>query len=460
LPLWLPASVTPRRPREIPSLRRADQRFEARHSSGGSERRLLAAMAETAARHGYEGATVSRVVELAGVSRATFYQHFSSREECFDAAYRAKARAARKVIGAAAKSVGPAERPEAVLDALVEALATDRMTARLLLVEALAAPQAIRGEHEKLIATVDAIVASFLDEQAADAPIQIPSTALMAGVADVLTRRVLTETPEDIGSLRSDLRRWIDAYRLGGSSQALTQAGWYELGRFAKLVASGEAEEPELLPRGRSALPEEDAASVRRTRIMDATARLTSEEGFAKVTVAAIAVEARVPRAAFYSHFDSRHEALMAAQTHGLQGAMAAAAAEYSPTAPWPTRVWKAITAFLTYVAEMPHYARLDFVESYAAGVQAIRHRQQNQMVFALFLEDGYRQNPDAARLPRACSEAIAGAILGLMRRVVVEGKTERMLSIAPAAAYAILAPFIGPEEALAQVQDWARGAR
>jgi AcrR family transcriptional regulator len=428
--------------------------------SSDHRRRLVAAMVAVAARHGYAEATVSRVVGLAGVSRATFYEHFRSREECFRAAYEEKARAAREVVGAAAQSAGRAERPEAVLEVLVEELRADRTVARLLLIEALAAPQAIREEHEELIATVDSLVAAFLDRQAPVAALQIPSTALMAGVADVLMRRVLTETPEDISILRTELRSWIDAYRLADGSRPLPQSRWHELGRFAKLVPSREVEAPSLLPRGKSALSEGGAASARRQRILDATARLASEGGFTELTVADIAAGARVPRTAFYAHFESKREALMAAQTHALQGAMAAAAAEYSPIAPWPTRVWKAITAFFTYVAEVPHYARLDFVESYAAGAAAIRHRQQNQMVFALFLEDGYRQNPDAARLPRACSEAIAGAILGLIRRIVVEGKTERMLSIAPAAAYTILAPFIGPEEACVQVQAWVGGAR
>lgn len=427
--------------------------------SSDHRRRLTAAMVAVASRHGYAGATVSRVVEVAGVSRATFYEHFRSREDCFRAAYETKARAAREVVGAAAGSVAPGERPKAVLDVVVEKTAADRAGPRLLLVEALAAPPAIREEHERLIATVDWLVASFLDDQPADAAIQIPSTSLVAGVADVLTRRVLTDTPQDPTSLRTELARWIDAYRLADECPPLPQIRWYELGRFAKLVASREAEGPSLLPRGRSALPEGDAASARRKRILDATARLSSEAGFAGLTVSDIAAAARVPRAAFYAHFESKHEALMAAQTHAVQGAMAAAAAGYSPLAHWPTRVWRAILAFLTYVAETPHYARLAFVESYAAGAAAIRHRQQNQMVFGLFLEDGYRQNPDAARLPRACSEAIAGAILGLMRAIVVEGRTERMLSVAPAAAYTILAPFIGPEEACARVQAWTKGA-
>jgi len=421
--------------------------------------RLCAAMVETAAQHGYSGATVARVVGRAGVSRATFYEHFADRDDCFLAAYRDKAAVGKRRVSLAADRAPAAGRPEAVLDALLGELAADRAAARLLLIEALAAPSPVRDEHEGLITGIDAAVAEFLDQQAPCAAIQIPATALTAGVVDVLARRALGDGGIDLSQLRSDLLRWIAAYRLPGGVGALPQRRWAELGRFAKLVEPRRPEAPALLPRGRSALPEEEAAADRRRRLLDATARLTAEDGYSALTVAEIAAAARVPRAAFYSHFESKQDALMAAQTHGLQGAMAVAAAEYSPPAPWPERARKAMRAFLVYLAEMSDYARLDFVESYAAGPAAVRHRHQNQMVFALFLEDGYRQNPDAARLPRACSEAIAGSILGLVRTLIVEGKTDRMLSLLPAAVYTVLAPFIGPQEAALQVQDRARGA-
>lgn len=416
-------------------------------------------MVGAASEHGYLGGTVTRVVERAGVSRATFYEHFTDRDECFLGAYREKLREASSSVAAAAEAVAPAERPEAVLEVLVGELTADRETARLLLVEALGAPVAARGEHEETIARTDGLVGRFLDEQGPVAAIQIPSTALIAGIADVLARRALTDRDENRSTLQKELGLWIDSYRLGDGIQPLPQRGWRELGRFARLVAPKASAEPSLLPRGRSALPKDDAAGARRQRILDATARLCSEVGFASVTVAEIAAAARVPRAAFYSLFAGKQDALMAAQTRGLQGAMAVAASAYSPAAAWPGRVRNMVRAFLTYLAEMPHYAHLDFVESYAAGSEAVRHRQQNHMVFALFLEDGYRQYPAAPRLPSACTEAIAGGVLGLVRNLIVEGKGERMLSLLPAAGYTILAPFIGPEEAAEQVQTWAREA-
>ncbi|HEY3960760.1 MAG TPA: TetR/AcrR family transcriptional regulator [Solirubrobacteraceae bacterium] len=48
--------------------------------------RLLGAMVEVAAAGGYQGASVSRVVARAGISRRTFYELFAGREECLIAA--------------------------------------------------------------------------------------------------------------------------------------------------------------------------------------------------------------------------------------------------------------------------------------------------------------------------------------------------------------------------------------
>jgi AcrR family transcriptional regulator len=50
--------------------------------------RVLQAMAETTAERGYAATTVSQVVERAGVSRATYYELFHDKEDCFLAAVR------------------------------------------------------------------------------------------------------------------------------------------------------------------------------------------------------------------------------------------------------------------------------------------------------------------------------------------------------------------------------------
>lgn len=417
-------------------------------------------MVEAASEHGYAGATVSRVVRRAGVSRATFYEQFGDRDECFVAAYRMSLKAVRAAIGTAVEGSTDYERPEAVLDVLLSELATDPAMARLILVEVLAAPPQVRREHEELIVRVEGEVASFLDSQAPGGALQIPAPALLGGVGEVLARRLLAGEGKPLPHLREELVRWMATYRLSRDRPPLPQAHWSQLGRFSRLLRAAPEETLGLLPRGRSALAAEDAAAIRRRRILDATVQLIAEKGYSRLTVARIAAAARVPRNAFYSHFGGKEDAVLAAQTLGVQGAMGASASGYSPSGPWSQRVWGSLRAFFAYVAEHPEHARLHFVESFASGRAARQHREENRAVFALFLEEGYRQSPHAEQLPRICSEAIVAAVFGLMRKLVIEGKTERMLSLLPAAAYTVLAPYLGPAEAAAQVEDWSREAR
>lgn len=416
-------------------------------------------MVQAASEHGYPEATVARVVANAGVSRATFYEHFCDKDDCFQAAYREKLEVVRTAVRVAAGTATPRGRARAIVEVLLRELATRPDVARLILVEALGAPEAIRKGHEALIERIDEEIAGFLDTQPREEALQIPATALLGGVGELLATRVLAGPAQAPAQFRDQLMRWIGSYRLPAGEDPLRQARWSELGRFSQVIPREPDDPPALLPRGRSALPSMTAAARRRKRILDATVRLTAREGYASLTVARIAAAAKVPRSAFYSHFDGKQEALLTAQTEGMQGAMAMAAAEYSLPAPWPERVWRAATAFLHYVAEHPDLARLDFVESYSAGRAVTLRRQQSRAVFALFLEDGYRQNAGAADLPRICSEAIGAAIFALMRKLVIEEKTGRMLSILPAASYTILAPFLGPQEAADRVQEWAQEA-
>src|SRR5262249_24743305 len=108
-------------------------------------------MVHAVARYGYAGASVAKVVERAGVSRATFYEHFRDREECFLVAYRGIVAGVRAAIGSASAAADPAARPRAVLEALLDHAAADPDVARFLLIESLAAGAAPRAEHERSI---------------------------------------------------------------------------------------------------------------------------------------------------------------------------------------------------------------------------------------------------------------------------------------------------------------------
>jgi AcrR family transcriptional regulator len=81
----MPATRSPDpRPERLPRGRHGLSREEVANSQ---RLRLMRAMAEVMAEKGYAGAPVADVLRAAGVSRESFYQHFSSKQDCFMSAY-------------------------------------------------------------------------------------------------------------------------------------------------------------------------------------------------------------------------------------------------------------------------------------------------------------------------------------------------------------------------------------
>jgi len=113
-------------------------------------RRIFDGLAAALAYHGYEDTKIADIVELAGLSRATFYEHFRGKEACFAAAYDdGVERLASSVEGAAGVEPRWAIRVSDGLRAGLEFLAADPPLAHLLLVESLAAARPARLEHER-----------------------------------------------------------------------------------------------------------------------------------------------------------------------------------------------------------------------------------------------------------------------------------------------------------------------
>jgi AcrR family transcriptional regulator len=103
--------------------------------------RMLVAMADATASKGYANVAVADVIERAGVSRRSFYEHFANKEECFLAAYdagvaglleesaQAEAQAGRGLLAGA----------RAGTEAYLQLLADNPAFARTFLVEVLGA---------------------------------------------------------------------------------------------------------------------------------------------------------------------------------------------------------------------------------------------------------------------------------------------------------------------------------
>ncbi len=103
--------------------------------------RLVGAMLMAASELGYREAHVQDVIDRAGVSRPTFYEHFSNKEVCFLAAFDISAARLRNKVDSAAQRGGDSwrDRLRFSLAALIEFASAEPATARTLIVEARAA---------------------------------------------------------------------------------------------------------------------------------------------------------------------------------------------------------------------------------------------------------------------------------------------------------------------------------
>ena len=155
--------------------------------------RLIDAVAGCLLDVGYDKTTVAAVGGRAHVSKADFYRHFSSKDECFIAAYDAGVERLRsRIRSACAEETDWVERVCTGLSALVRFLAEEPAQANLLLVEGL------RGGREAYDRFQQA-VRSFVPDMREGAPAapggeQPPETtdeAVVGGIASLLGRRVL-----------------------------------------------------------------------------------------------------------------------------------------------------------------------------------------------------------------------------------------------------------------------------
>src|SRR5687768_16393171 len=111
--------------------------------------RLFAAAAAVFARAGYAEASAESIAREAGMSKATFYEHFANKEECVLALFDAASGEVLQAMARATAEAGddPRERMRAGAVAFLEMLASHPDEAQTLLVEVIGAGE--RGAERR-----------------------------------------------------------------------------------------------------------------------------------------------------------------------------------------------------------------------------------------------------------------------------------------------------------------------
>lgn len=384
--------------------------------------RLLAALVACVAGKGYEATTVENLVALSGVSRKAFYEHFADRHDCFSAALEELIADGSSLVRTSYGGDGDWEAGvRGGLESFMALLDSQAAAAQVCFVGCYAAGPTAVERVRRTFEDFAGVVADGLETvpDRAGMPVEIVR-AIVGGLPHLIHGRLRRGNGE-LAGLAAPLWEWVLSY-----------------------YPPPEPLRSPRRPRDRS--PGRDPASFDTTeRILRGLAAGAAEKGYPALTVEEIAERGGVSLSTFYSYFDGKEEAMLAALDSGAAQMMATVLPAYRRAPDWPHAVRAAIGACFEFGAREPDYAWLGAVESYAA--EAATQAQHDDVVAPQLnlLAPGYELAPDA---PPIAGEAVAAALSALVYDQVRAKGGAGLPEIAPLATYVVLCPFLGPEQA------------
>ena len=179
--------------------------------------RLFAAASAVFARNGYADATAEAIAREAGMSKATFYEHFGNKEECILALFDAAVDMIVDGMAHAVQAHGtdtPRDRVGAAVRVFLDVVAAFPNQAQTLLVEIIGAgPQAMERRDAALLR-----VAAYIDEaneaDAAAGNVQRLASphdafAIVGAIVELASRQLRTHDPADIRELEPVIERLV-----------------------------------------------------------------------------------------------------------------------------------------------------------------------------------------------------------------------------------------------------------
>jgi AcrR family transcriptional regulator len=397
--------------------------------------RLMGAMLEAVGRHGYGPTTLRELVALAGVSKATFYTHFESKEACFLASFEEIVeRGAREVEEAGRAGPGGRERLGATLALLARRIAAEPAAARLVLVDSPTLGAASVPARRRAAARLGALLREALGTEPGEIS-ELRMRGIAGGLLNNAYRAVRRGEPGALAARVPELADWVLECADPSLAGAARSPG-------AELVARVRgAGTPARERAGESAgLPWEEPANSERSRralsqlerLRRGAAQLAVERGYAALSIPAISAAAGVSNQTFYQHFDSTEEAFLAAFEELAQGALATSAAAHKAHDDPLLAAIAGLLALLERLAAEPLLRALALFELPAAGPETLGRAEAISELFTNFLRPGPAHEGAGGRPTDAVFEAIIGGLWAIVAVEAIEGRGESLTNLAP----------------------------
>jgi AcrR family transcriptional regulator len=389
--------------------------------------RLFAAIVASCEEKGFDSTSVEDLLRTSGVSRATFYEQFDDKLDCFRAAEDEMVAAAISAVADGFGSEGDAiRRPRAALEAFIRLIVAQPAAARMCLVESYAAGETGIAPVRRAIEWIILLGRDATEQmpERAEMPPEV-LRGIIGGLYQVIYGRLLERREEELPDLVPGLWEW--AMSFPSPPRPLRRPG--------RLIVSRPISPA---PPFASYSPEQ--------RIIRGFAAAVAKKGYPATTIADIAAAASISQTTFYEHFEGKEDALRAAlDSSGVQ-LLAAVMPAVRRAENWRVALRVCFEEMCGFLAAEPAFASLRTVDIYGAGPVAIANRDELGRHIVGTLIGAARES--GVNAPELMIEASAGAVYGILYEAVWKGKTAELPRLAPYLTYFALAPFIGAEEA------------
>ena len=198
-------------PQQLPRGRHRLSREEVERSQRS---RMQLAMAVAMTEKGYVGTSVADILKLSGVGRETFYQHFSSKLDCFMSAFDMAGEMLMSRLEQVSEDAEgtPLERFDHALGSYLDLLADQPAFARVFLVEVYAAgPEALERRaiiQERLVDRIVELLGATTEDD------RFAFQVLVAAVSNMIIGPIVAQDTKALRGLRKKIVHLVDRGRV------------------------------------------------------------------------------------------------------------------------------------------------------------------------------------------------------------------------------------------------------
>jgi AcrR family transcriptional regulator len=406
--------------------------------------RIHGGMIEAVAERGYPQTSVKLVIGLAGVSRRSFYEQFSGKEECFMATFDLIANRTIKRLTEAYRTAegDQRQRLRATLRAWGAELEQNPKAMRLAIAESQAAGAEGLRRLQKTTAVCEGLLANALSgrcppvadgESETDSAETLPlpvTRAIVGGLRRATQMRLLDDDTEDLEPLVGEMVKWSLLFK----SPAL--------GRLRPRPCANP-------PFSQTLELEPDACGgeeSRRARVLRSAIETgLRERKFADLSAPRIAEGAGLPFEAVTELYPDPQACYLEALDVLGDELLQLIATPELVSAEWPAAVCGTIETLLTRLAGSPARLMTLAVKALEAGPAAIANVGDLAYELATLLTEGAPRRPRT----RIAIEGIAGGLWNILYCETIAGRGHRLPLLSEYISYVVLAPYLGAEAAV-----------